>query len=91
MSKRSTTALDGSGVRSETATAAAAAIRKPGVAGWMSHIPDGPPLMYAQTEAATVPATTDAVAPQKLNLRQYSARIVIGPNAAPIPPPKGRT
>ena len=52
----------------------------------MSHIPDGPPLMYAQTEAAAVPATTDAVAPQKLNLRQYSARIVIGPNAAPIPP-----
>ena len=62
------------------------AIRKPGVAGWTSHIPQGPPSRYAQMEATAVPVTMDAVAPQRLNLSQVSARTIAGPKAAPIPP-----
>ena len=78
--------MDGSGVKRETTIATSNATRKPGVAGCMSHIPEGPPSMYHHIEASAVPATMDEAAPQKLNLRQYNASIVTGPKAAPIPP-----
>lgn len=70
--------------------ATSVAARRPGVAGWMSHIPEGPPLRYPQADVIVTPAWADATALQKLNLRQYDARTVTGPNAAPIPQPTGR-
>ena len=58
-----TTGANGCGVMPVTMTAAAVAITNPGVAGWISQIPDGPPSRRAHAEAAVVPARMDAAAP----------------------------
>ena len=48
--------------------------------------PPGPPDDAHQIEDTSVPVTIAAPAPHRLNRRQYSARIVTGPKAAPMPP-----
>ena len=70
-----------------TPMAAAVAAMKPGAAAIvMSNTSHGPPELNCHTLTVAVPARVEATAPQKLNLRQYRARMMVGPNAAPMPP-----
>ena len=59
-----------------------------------SHMPESAPNgavesaskgRYHHKVATSVPTNIEVNAPQKLNRRQYRARIIAGPKAAPMP------
>ena len=84
----SVTSVESGDVSNVAMMATGIAATKPSAAAIApSNIPLGPAELNSRMPTTvTVPATMEAGAPRKLDQRQWRARTVAGPKAAPIPP-----